>query len=122
MTLPTRPGNNALGAFGERLAERHLTDDGYTVLDRNWRCGDGELDLVAGTGRTVVFCEVKTRRSTRQGGQMDAIDEAKADRIRRLAGRWFKAHPRRWAESRFEAIGVLVPARGPIELRHRRMA
>ena len=51
----------ALGRYGENLAARHLSDAGLRVLERNWRCREGEIDIVARDGRTLVFCEVKTR-------------------------------------------------------------
>lgn len=63
---------------------------GYTVLDRNWRCSSGELDLVlaAGHGDAVVFCEVKTRTSSAYGSPLEAVTGAKQRRLRALAGRW----------------------------------
>lgn len=78
----------ALGRYGERVAARRLTEDGLRILDRNWRCAEGELDIVALDGDTVAVCEVKTRseRGFQQPGE--AIDRAKAARLRRLAERW----------------------------------
>ena len=58
---------DAVGAYGERVAARWLSDAGMLVLDRNWRCASGELDIVARDGDTIVFCEVKTRRTQRFG-------------------------------------------------------
>jgi putative endonuclease len=79
-----------LGASGERRAAQWYEAEGYEVLDRNWRCPDGELDLVARRGPTLVFCEVKTRRTTRFGQPFEAVTSTKQARIRRLAARWLR--------------------------------
>ncbi|HYX97629.1 MAG TPA: YraN family protein, partial [Geodermatophilus sp.] len=71
-----------LGARGERIAAAHLTDSGLRVLDRNWRCREGELDIVARDGDTLVFCEVKTRRAVGFGHPVEAVGHAKQRRLR----------------------------------------
>ena len=58
---------DGIGRYGERVAARHLTDAGLTILDRNWRCREGEVDVVAREGQVLVFVEVKTRSTTRYG-------------------------------------------------------
>jgi len=82
-----------LGADGEAMAAAWYQAAGYTVLARNWRCRDGELDLVCEAGDTVVFCEVKARRSSAFGTPADAVTPTKQRRVRRLAGRWLATHP-----------------------------
>ncbi|HEY4409495.1 MAG TPA: YraN family protein [Acidimicrobiia bacterium] len=77
-----------LGARGEDLAAAWYTERGYTVLARNWRCREGELDLVAVRGRGVVFCEVKTRTGSGFGIPAEAVTREKQRRLRRLATRW----------------------------------
>jgi len=77
-----------LGAFGERVAARRYERAGYQVVDQNWRCREGELDLVLTQGSLMVFCEVKTRSSDRFGAPAEAVDRRKQARIRRLAVRW----------------------------------
>jgi putative endonuclease len=76
------------GNRGEDAAARWYLDRGYEVLDRNWRCREGEIDLVARRDRTVVFCEVKTRTTDRFGTGAESVSAAKCRRIRRLATRW----------------------------------
>lgn len=98
----------ALGDFGERVAARELTQRGLSVLDRNWRCGQGEIDIVAADGRTLVVCEVKTRRSNRFGAPLEAITEAKAHRLHRLGLAWAAAHGSGWGEVRVDVVAVLV--------------
>ena len=84
-------------AFGRAVEERAAgwyAEHGYRVVDRNWRCSDGELDLVAvrRRDRLVVFCEVKARRSGRFGSAAEAVGRDKQARLRRLAGRWLADH------------------------------
>lgn len=109
---------SAIGEYGEGLACKYLQDLGYEVLDRNWRCDQGELDIVARDGASIVFCEVKTRRSLAFGTPVEAVTVAKAARLRRLAARWLQEHDVRAAELRVDVIGVLRPASGPSEIEH----
>jgi putative endonuclease len=113
----------AVGAYGERVAAEHLRAAGLVLLDRNWRCPDGELDIVARDGPdTVVICEVKTRRSGAFGPPAAAVHPAKARRLRRLAAAWLAArgaHPR---EVRFDVVSVLPQRRGPARVEHLRGA
>lgn len=97
----------ALGRRGEDAAVRYLTGLGWTILDRNWRCPEGELDIIAHDGRGHVVCEVKTRRSARFGDPFDAITVEKAARLRRLAWRWAAAHGVGGAPMRVDALGLI---------------
>ncbi|TFV81887.1 YraN family protein [Microbacterium sp. dk485] len=81
------------GRAGEDRAAAHLRAHGYTLLDRNWRCPQGEIDLVAVRGRDLVVVEVKSRRSDAFGHPLEAIDERKGARLWRLALAWIAAHP-----------------------------
>lgn len=105
------PVRAALGAFGEELAAQHLMSRGMVLLDRNWRCDLGEIDLVARDGNVLVICEVKTRRGAGFGTPEEAVTRAKAARLRRLAARWLAEHPVSPAAMRIDVIGVLL-ARG----------
>jgi putative endonuclease len=111
MTTTARQ-RSALGAYGEALAARHLTGNGMVLLDRNWRCDQGEIDLVLRDGRVLVVCEVKTRSSLAFGSPIEGVTEQKAARLRRLAARWLAAHEIRPSEVRIDLVGVLVPAHG----------
>ena len=98
-----------LGRAGEDLAVQHLERAGLTVLDRNWRCREGELDVVARSGGTVVFVEVKTRRGTAFGAPEEAVTRAKARRLRLLACRWLVEHRPSGADAlRFDVVSVLT--------------
>ncbi len=113
---------DAVGAYGERVAERHLTAAGLVVLDRNWRCAHGELDIVARDGRAVVFCEVKTRRSSQFGTAAEAVVRAKIVRIRRLATLWLAESGLRPPEVRFDVLSVYPQQAGAARVEHLRGA
>ena len=108
----------ALGAYGENVAARYLVERGLVVLDRNWRCSDGEVDLVLREGAVLVVCEVKTRTSTRSGTPHEAITDAKLDRLHRLGQRWAVDHGVRPEETRVDLVAVMRPRRGPAEVEH----
>jgi putative endonuclease len=104
-----------LGAAGERLAAEHLQRRGFAILERNYRTRWGELDIVAFDGRTLAFCEVKTRRAGgRAGGALEAVGARKQTRVRKMAGSWLverRDRPRA-DRLRLDAIGVTVDAAG----------
>ncbi|MBO2464266.1 YraN family protein [Actinomadura violacea] len=101
-----------LGRRGEDAAAAYLTGLGWRVLDRNWRCPEGELDIVAHDGRAHVVCEVKTRRSALYGDPLEAITAAKSTRLRRLAWRWAAAHGVGGAQVRVDVLGLVVRGDG----------
>jgi putative endonuclease len=116
------PPTTELGARGEQIAVAYLTDTGLRVLDRNWRCREGEIDLVARDGEALVFCEVKARRGLGYGHPAEAVTPAKRRRIRVLAQRWLAAHDEHAPEVRFDVVGVLVRPGAPAEVTHLRGA
>lgn len=113
---------DALGAYGERVAAAHLESAGMTIVERNWRCSDGEVDLIARDGPAIVFCEVKTRSSEAYGHPAEAVVGAKAARLRRLAARWLAENDGGFAEVRFDVVAVLRAQRGPASVTHFRSA
>lgn len=118
MSAATAATRQALGAYGESVAARHLVDDGMVVLDRNWRCDAGELDLVLRDAGVLVVCEVKTRTSTVCGTPHEAVTDAKLERLRLLAMRWQQARGVSAPEVRIDLVAVLRPARGAAEVDH----
>lgn len=113
----------ALGRYGEDLAARRLTEAGMRILDRNWRCRDGEIDIVAADGDALVVCEVKTRRAASYEHPMAAVRAGKAERLRRLAERWLERHGGSPPGGvRIDVIGVVLPARGAPVIEHVRGA
>ncbi|PVG82661.1 YraN family protein [Nocardioides gansuensis] len=115
---PAAAHKRALGAYGENVAARYLTAQGMTLLDRNWRCDAGEIDLVLRDGRTLVICEVKTRTSYAFGTPHEAVDRRKVDRMRRLAARWLRCHEVHPLDVRLDLVAVLRPVTGPTEIDH----
>lgn len=114
----TAARNRALGAYGEALASRHLIEQGMILLDRNWRCDAGEIDLVLREGDVLVVCEVKTRSSIECGTPHEAITEIKLGRLRRLAMRWCTDHGVRAADVRIDLVAVIRPRRGASQIDH----
>lgn len=109
---------DAVGAYGERVAAAHLVAAGMVILDRNWRCPAGELDIVARDGDTLVFCEVKTRTGTGYGSPLEAVTARKAARLRRLAATWLQESGVRVPDVRIDLVGVLRPRRGAAQVEH----
>jgi putative endonuclease len=111
---------DALGRYGEEVAARHLTESGLQILERNWRCDLGEIDIVARDGSVLVVCEVKTRRSSRFGTPAEAVTRSKTARLRRLAARWLADRRVRPAAIRIDVVSVFRPLRGPAQVEHLR--
>jgi putative endonuclease len=113
-----------LGRRGEQLAADYLEQNGWTIASRNWRCREGELDIVAHDRRsTVVICEVKTRSGVQYGSGAEAITEAKRRRIRRLSSLWlseYRARPD--LVVRFDVISVLWGKGDVPQIQHLRSA
>ena len=97
----------ALGTSGEDAAAAWYEAKGYEVVARNWRCRDGELDLVVRNGRTYVFCEVKTRTSDAFGVPAEAVTRTKRQRIRHLAARWLSEASSPARDIRFDVVAIL---------------
>jgi len=102
--------SNAFGELGERIAERWLTGQGYTVLARRWRSGHRDLDLIASRDLVIAFVEVKTRAATEFGDPVEAVHSAKRRSIIRSAREWMAKHDSASenTEYRFDVIGVLL--------------
>lgn len=111
-----------LGRLGEQLATEHLIRRGFEIVERNYRTRWGELDIVAYDGRTLAFCEVKTRRLTAPGRDpLESVHAVKRSKVRKMAGRWLiERTDRPYADNvRFDAIGVtLDPAGRLVRLEH----
>lgn len=111
---------DVLGRAGEDRAARYLESCGYTVLDRNWRIREGELDLVVARPGELVVVEVKTRRGEAFGHPFEAVDRRKQARVWRLAMAWIASHPDQvqGRRLRLDAIAVLGPDPATAALEH----
>jgi len=111
---------DVLGRDGEQAAVNYLESCGFRILDRNWRCADGEIDIVAVDRHTFVVCEVKTRSGTRYGTPLEAVGRAKRSRLRKLAARWLTAHGVRFDQIRIDVVGLLYEGTGGFTIEHLR--
>jgi putative endonuclease len=107
-----------LGREGEQVAVEYLERAGLRVLDRNWRCAEGEIDIVAAERQVMVVCEVKTRSGTGFGTPLEAITRQKLARLRRLAARWLVANGVLFDEIRIDVIGLIRNEAGLYEIEH----
>lgn len=116
----TTSHNQSVGALGERMAAEYLEHASIHVVDRNWRCTTGELDLVAIDHGTLVAIEVKTRYSGAYGSPLEAITHAKTRRLRRLLHEWRETHAAAPTSMRIDAIGITLSADAPPHIDHLR--
>jgi putative endonuclease len=104
-----RRGNQWLGAYGERVATAYLRSQGATILRRNFRApSGGEVDVIARTGKLLLFVEVKTRQHDSPIRPLDAVDSRKQSLIERGANAWLRKLGTRDIPWRFDVIEVLV--------------
>lgn len=106
---------------GEALAVAHLERLGWRIVERNWRCPAGELDIVAvepGAEPVVVFCEVKCRTGLGFGPPLEAITAAKVAKLRQVALHWLRAQPGPVPRIRFDGVGVLLTRGAPPVITH----
>jgi putative endonuclease len=110
--------NLALGAHGEELAAQFLSAGGMEIIERNWRCRYGELDLIVRDAEVTVFVEVKTRSGRGFGLPAEAVTFTKQQRIRRLALLWLNEQAGPWRQIRFDVVSVLLAADGTPAIEH----
>lgn len=111
--MVARDDRRGLGRHGEDLAAEHLAAQGYEIMARNWRCGRGELDLVARDGGCLAFVEVRTRRGRALGTPEESITPAKQARLVDLAWTYIQEHdwPGDW---RIDVVAVEMDRRGRV--------
>lgn len=107
-------GKLLLGQEGERLAERYLRKKGYKLVERNYRCAVGELDLIVLDRRIVVFVEVKTRTGHGFGSPLEAVEFRKQRKMIQAAQFFLSAKGLQQREARFDVIGISWPGREPV--------
>lgn len=109
--------NQSVGKYGEDRASEFLQRLGYQLIDRNWRCDVGEIDIVARDSDCLVFAEVKTRTRVGFGHPFEAITSAKMKKMRQLVGEWCRVHQISSVQVRLDAISVLI-SQGRIHIEH----
>ncbi len=110
--------NKAVGAQGEELAAAFLKRSGYRIVERNFRCKGGEADIVARDGKTLVFVEVKTRRSLAYGVPQLAVTSFKQRQISKAALTWLAKNRLQDAAARFDVIAVMLLPDGTHRIEH----
>lgn len=105
----------ALGKLGEDLAARHLQQSGYTILQRNYRCPAGEMDIVARQGDRLAFVEVRTRRGTSYGTPKESITWRKQERLVRIAGTYLQEHRLSDADWGIDAVAIRFSTDGVLQ-------
>ena len=103
-----------LGIHGERVAEKHLVDLGYRILDRNWRWRKGELDLVGEHKEEIVFVEVKARRSQTYGPPEESITRAKREKLIQTAYAYLDSANRRDVHWRIDVVAIEMDREGEV--------
>jgi len=111
-----------LGERGEDAAVAYLERTGFTIVERNWRCPAGEVDIIALDEDTLVLCEVKTRKGVSKGTPEDAVTPTKQKRYKRLAAAYVQFAGLDAVNVRFDVITLLVLAEDRALLRHHRAA
>ncbi len=111
---------DALGRRGEELAADYLEHEGFRILERNYRCSQGEIDIVAAEHRTLVACEVKTRSGTGFGMPAEAVTRQKLRRLRRLTVHWAQEHHLTFDGLRVDIVGVLRSGSDEFSIEHLR--
>jgi putative endonuclease len=109
---------DVLGKRGEQLAADYLAGEGFEIVARNWRCHEGEVDLVALDGRTTVIVEVKTRSGVGFGHPFEAVTREKLGRLRRLAAAWCRESDRTVHGLRIDVVAVIVGRDGTHTIEH----
>ena len=107
-----------VGRYGEELAARYLEERGLRIVQRNWRCRAGELDIIAVDGDCLVVCEVKTRRSAAFGPPQAAVTSTKLARLRRLTAMWLAQQSESWPSIRLDVIAITRGPSGPATIEH----
>lgn len=110
--------NGGLGRWGEAYAAAYVERHGLRVIERNWRCTHGEIDIIALDRGQVVFIEVKTRRDHARGTPLESITAEKLMRLRRLARTWLREHAHTGVVARIDAIAITRPRTGATVVEH----
>ncbi len=107
-------GKQVLGKEGERVAEQYLKNKGYKLIERNYRCALGELDLIVLDRRVVVFVEVKTRTGHGYGSPLEAVEFHKQRKMIQAAQYFLSEKKLHQRDARFDVVGISWPGRAPV--------
>jgi putative endonuclease len=120
--MQEKAGNKSLGGVGESIATTYLRGEGFTIVERNFRCVCGEIDIVAREGRTIVFVEVKCRNNMEYGPPQLALTPFKQRQISKAALVWLSKRKLFDADARFDVVAILLHKNDLPEIEHIRNA
>ncbi|NLZ52670.1 MAG: YraN family protein [Thermoanaerobacteraceae bacterium] len=110
--------NKQLGAIGEKHAAEYLKSKNYKILQLNFTCRYGEIDIIAKHKKSIVFVEVKTRRSTNFGKGMEAVNFYKQQKLRKVALYYLNKNAHIFSDIRFDVIDILIQNECEIRIEH----
>lgn len=113
-----KKGTKASGDYGEDLAAAFLQDSGYQILERNFRYGHGEIDIVASKDGWLVFVEVKLRRNLEYGRPEESVSQSKRKQIRKVASAYMFEKNIEEVDTRFDFVGIVKEGGKPPEIIH----
>ncbi|HJV35714.1 YraN family protein [Geomonas sp.] len=120
--MPEKSGNSAKGEVGESIAATFLTGQGFSIVERNFRCVCGEVDIIAREGRTIVFVEVKCRKNANYGPPQLAVTPFKQRQISKAALVWLSKKRLYDADARFDVVAIVLHQHDLPEIEHIRNA
>lgn len=109
---------DAVGRYGEDIAVAALSTAGWQIIARNWRSAQGEIDVIARDGQTLVVVEVKTRNGTQYGHPAQAVTAPKLARLRRLTAQWLSEQDEWIGEVRIDVVAVVLRRAGQPQIEH----
>lgn len=109
---------DAVGRYGEDVAVATLSAAGWQIIARNWRAAQGEIDVIARDGQTLVVVEVKTRSGTQFGHPAEAVTGTKLARLRRLTAQWLSEQDEWFGDVRIDVVAVVLRHAGQPQIEH----
>ena len=109
--------HNKIGELGERIATEFLQNKGYNIINRNWRSGNKEIDIVASKGDTLVFFEIKARTTIDFGYPEEAVNRKKQQFLKAAAAAYQQLHPG-FDYIRFDIVSIILDGEQPKEIIH----
>ena len=107
-----------VGILGEQVARDFLVKEGHCILEVNYRCSEGEVDIITRDGDVLVFVEVRTKTNLAFGSPAESITPVKMDRLRRVAAHYQQHHENLPADSRIDVVAVQMGRDSPVRIEH----
>ena len=118
LVKPQTSRRDPLGDRGENVAAKHLRNQGYKIIERNFRCAMGEIDIIARDGKTLVFTEVKTRTSDDPAMPEEQVNQTKQHQITKAARYFLSRYGTPQPAARFDVVAIVWPHGRQPQIRH----